>query len=92
MHSTTVMEMTHVLTMGTGRAQWWPYQLHDGRRSAVLRCPKCGLPAFVTEHKIDAEGNVDGPFSCRSAECGFETHLLLKGWTEEEIQPVAPSP
>ena len=86
------METTHVLTMGTGRAQWWPYQLHDGRRSAVLRCPKCGLPAFVTEHKIDGAGNVHGAFACRGSDCGFESQLWLKGWREEPEPASVPSP
>lgn len=72
------------MTMGTGRAQWWPYQLHDGRRSAVLRCPKCGLPSFVTEHKIESSGSVQGPFSCRGDACGFSAKLWLRGWAEED--------
>lgn len=86
------METTYVLTMGTGRAQWWPYQLHDGRRSAVLRCPKCGLPTFVTEHKIDGAGNVHDAFACRDLTCGFESHLALQGWQEERDPVPAPAP
>lgn len=79
------METTYALTMGTGRAQWWPYQLHDGRRSAVLRCPKCGLPSFVTDHKISASGKVHGAFECRGVTCGFEGKLCLEGWREEAV-------
>mgnify|MGYP001611086839 CR=1 FL=1 len=73
------------MTMGTGRAQWWPYQLHDGRRSAVLRCPACGLPAFVTDHDIETTGAVQGPFVCRGTVCGFRARLRLRGWTEEDV-------
>ena len=90
------METTLALTMGTGRAQWWPYQLHDGRRSAVLRCPKCGLPSFVTEHSIDDAGNLDGRFACRGSACGFEAWLALEGWYDGAAgpapRPSAPSP
>lgn len=81
------------MTMGTGRAQWWPYQLHDGRRSAVLRCPKCGLPAFVTDHKIESSGSVQGAFSCRGDVCGFSAKLWLRGWVEEDARATfSPAP
>lgn len=79
---------TRGLTMGTGRAQWWPYQLHDGRRSAVLRCPACGLPAFVTEHAIDDGGELDGAFACRGTSCAFEARLRLEGWNDGAAAPL----
>lgn len=83
------METTCTLEMGTGRGQWWPYQLHDGRRSAVLRCPKCGMPSFVTDHKISGSGHMHGAFVCRGVTCEWSGRLTLEGWREEEAAPVA---
>ena len=78
------------LKMGTGRAMWWPFQLHDGRRSAVVRCPECGLPSFVTDHKIDDRGDMQGAFRCRAASCGFHGDLALDGWQEDEQHAAHP--
>ena len=76
--------MGEVLTKGTARGEWWPYRL-EGRESAMLRCPSCGLPAFLTAaHRIDDDGAVSPAFACRWAGCHYAAELVLHGWSPRE--------
>lgn len=68
------------LAKGTKSGQWWPSDAPDRRRSAMLRCPQCGLPAFLYGYDIADDGVVQPPFACEGVECEFEGTLSLTGW------------
>jgi len=58
---------------------WKP--LNDGnRRSAVVACHKCGLPATLTEHSIAADGTVNPSLGCPHDGCDAHTWATLDGW------------
>lgn len=68
------------LAKGTREGQWWPCRDEQGGRSAMLRCPQCGRPAFLYDYEIDAEGLVEPAFACEGAECSYDETIRLDGW------------
>lgn len=51
----------------------------DGKSTARLGCPGCGLTALLDDHEIDHVGNVTPSVDCPS--CDYhETGVLLIGW------------
>ena len=60
----------------------------DGRKSALLRCPKCGQLASLFQHDIDINGVVTPsvlhrwPYGENQEEsCGFHEMIKLLDWT-----------
>ena len=68
-------------TRGSKEGQWWPFR-EDGPLKAMLRCPHCGIPAFLTSHTITRDGMVDPEFRCDRAACEFRAVIRLIGWDE----------
>lgn len=75
------MAGVHDLTRGSKPGEWWPFR-EDGPLKAMLRCPLCGIPAFLTSHTIDRNGAVDPEFHCERAGCRFRATIRLVGWNE----------
>ena len=46
----------------------------------MIRCPGCGMPAFLTEHRISLTGVVEPEFRCPRSGCAFGDQLQLDGW------------
>lgn len=79
---------------GSRSGMWWPMvSAGDANpRSAILYCPTCGNPMTLSQHSIDAVGNVIPSVVCPSnlglshgparyrEKCGFHEIVTLDGW------------
>jgi hypothetical protein len=68
-------ERQTVLTTGK-RGTWYPV-IVDGKRTAKLVCPGCGIIANIDDHDIDHDGNVTPSILC---DCGYHENVILAGW------------
>lgn len=51
------------------------------RRTALVSCPDCGSSASLSDHEIDAAGDVTPSLVCPAEGCVFHEHVRLVGWT-----------
>lgn len=62
--------------MGT----WKPIK-KDGRKSALVTCPKCGKCFSLNEmHLVDADGTVSPSIICPNGDCNFHGFCKLLDW------------
>ncbi len=64
------------------QGQWHHVETIDGRPSAYLVCPKCGVYISLFVHQIAADGTVHP--SVGHATCGYHEFIRLDGWAEVE--------
>ena len=58
----------------------WHLITSDGKLSARMACPGCGVNGSLAGHEIDRLGNVTPSVDC--TECEYhETGVILEGWT-----------
>lgn len=59
---------------------WWTV-LQDGpRRSATVRCPKCGCRQTLTDHEVHDDGAVVPSLQCSGQNCDWHVFAVLAGW------------
>ena len=63
-----------------GRFGCWKGGTSDGKRTALVACPKCGNIASLSDHEIDADGTVRPSLVCPFDPCKFHDHVKLEGW------------
>ena len=58
----------------------WEFVVRDGKRTARIACPGCGLVATLdpTDHQIDDFGNVTPSVDCPN--CEFHKTVTLDKW------------
>ncbi len=57
----------------------WLRITFEGGVSARMTCPGCGTTGTLTQHSIDAQGNVKPSVDC--TECEYhESGVVLEGW------------
>jgi hypothetical protein len=52
----------------------------DGRRTAIVSCPTCGMSASRSGHTIYSNGDVAPSLVCPRSSCAFHEHVTLVGW------------
>lgn len=50
------------------------------KRSATLRCPKCGRWTSLSNHTISDNGEVNPSLVCPYENCNFHEYVTLEGW------------
>lgn len=60
---------------------WRGTKMRDGRRSALMSCPKCGQTCSLSHHKIQDNGEVQPSVVC-PMDCGFHEYVKLAGWSK----------
>ncbi len=63
----------------TQRGVWKGGRL-DGKRTATVSCPECGRACSLSQHEIDAEGNVSPSVVCPYDDCDWHVWIRLEGW------------
>ncbi|MCJ2530754.1 MAG: hypothetical protein LN413_00330 [Candidatus Thermoplasmatota archaeon] len=61
------------------RGVWRPSRL-DGRRTAKMSCPACGVAQTFDDHDIDPNGLVSPSVQCADKKCAFHDYIALAGW------------
>jgi hypothetical protein len=62
----------------------WRGAKRDGKRTAIISCPKCRRAASLSEHDIDAAGKVTPSLVCPYGDCDFHDYVELEGWARRE--------
>ena len=76
MAETRITKTTSYSTLAPG--EWRPIT-SDGKWSARMACPGCGVGGSLADHEIDEHGNVHPSVDC--TECEYhETGVVLVGW------------
>ena len=58
----------------------WRGGSRTGSRTAIVSCPDCGESAALSDHEIDAAGDVTPSLVCPAKGCSFHEHVRLVGW------------
>ena len=66
------------------RAGVWKGGTRDGARTASLSCPECGRVASLSDHTIDAAGNVSPSVVCPYQGCTWHVFVKLEGWEVDD--------
>jgi ribosomal protein S27AE len=62
----------------------WMRITSDGRETARVACPRCGIAQSLADHEIATDGTVTPSALC---DCGFHEMIALDGWSSVPIQP-----
>jgi len=62
---------------------WHGGKLPNGRRTAIVTCPVCGLQASLSGHQIADNGVVTPSLVCPRERCSFHDYVTLIGWTDQ---------
>lgn len=49
----------------------------DGKKTATMSCPNCGVSASLSHHDIDEKGNVSPSVVCPNESCSFHEYVQL---------------
>lgn len=52
----------------------------DGRFTAKIGCPECGVTGNLAEHVIASDGTVRPSVECPNASCSFHATIRLDAW------------
>lgn len=52
----------------------------DGKPTAVMCCPGCGIKSYMSDHDIAADGTVNPSVGCPK-DCGYHEFVVLEDWT-----------
>lgn len=61
------------------KGSWKEVRLYNGGLSAIFTCPACGVSGDLSDHIINALGEVSPSVVCPE-ECGFHDFIVLEGW------------
>jgi len=65
-----------------GKGQWAP-RFKEGKTTAVVGCPDCGVRGTLEEHTIDVNGNVTPSVMCTDGCTYHESGVVLMGWRND---------
>lgn len=52
----------------------------DGKITAKLGCPLCGVTGYLDQHEIARNGTVSPSVQCTNGGCSFHDEVVLEGW------------
>jgi hypothetical protein len=73
----------HGLDGAPAKGEWKGIR-SDGKHTALIACPDCGIRGALTTHTIGDDGAVSPSVVCGEGACAFHEYITLADWQGQQ--------